>query len=96
MFTDINDKKCYNTEHHVNYTGEWDVTIKNKMCQRWDSQTPHAHMFTSAHFPDETLEDAGNYCRDPRDEGHLWCHTTDPSINWQYCDMEHCEFLFIN
>ena len=62
------------------------------MCQRWDSQEPHEHTFTNAQkFPDNTFEEISNNCRNPdqKPEGS-WCYTTDPDVEWQYCDVPKC------
>ena len=56
-------------------------------CQRWDSQTPHAHPYTDpAMFPrDATIADAANYCRNP-DGGPLpWCYVDYVNTLWMYC-----------
>ena len=42
-------------------------------------------------FPDVTLDDAANYCRNPDGEPKLWCYTTDPGTRWQYCNVPLCE-----
>ena len=42
-------------------------------------------------FPDATLDDAGNYCRNPDGEPNLWCYTTNSSSRWEYCDVPLCE-----
>merc|ERR1712107_385864 len=61
------------------YRGCQTVTRSGKICQRWDSQTPHQHS-----YPDSGLD--ANYCRN-RDGGDtIWCYTTDPAKRWEYCD----------
>ena len=61
-------------------------------CQRWDTDTPHSHWFHNAsYFPDATMDDVANYCRNP-DSGSQgpWCYTIDPSERWLYCDVPWC------
>ena len=42
-------------------------------------------------FPDATVGDAGNKCRNPRrDEVILWCYTTDNNTRWDFCDVPLC------
>ena len=75
------------------YAGKLSVTVSGKTCQRWDSQTPHVHDNTNPDwFPDNTLSDAANYCRNPGDwaEGPF-CYTTDVSQMWEVCDLPFCE-----
>ena len=37
-------------------------------------------------YPDASIEDAQNFCRNPNGRPQAWCYTTDPDINMQYCD----------
>ncbi len=69
------------------------VTIHGKSCQRWDSQTPHSHdRKNTDKFPDASLSDAANYCRNPDNEPNgPWCYTTHPYTRWQHCDVQFCE-----
>ena len=64
---------------------------------RWDSSTPHKTSNASknvALFPDATIADAQNYCRNPIYPDEIatgpWCYTTDPASNWEYCDVPLC------
>lgn len=67
-----------------NYRGQATITESGKTCQRWDSQSPHSHTYTS-------LEDQENYCRNPDNEGvGPWCYTTDPNVRWQSCYIPVC------
>ncbi|XP_045208447.2 uncharacterized protein LOC123560297 [Mercenaria mercenaria] len=89
-FTDaeINSTKdrCYTT--HSPYLGHWNKTRSGKVCQSWDSQFPHDHeVFLDSQFPDGSVVDALNYCRDPYNEGYLWCFTVD-----NVTKLEHCIF----
>lgn len=74
--------------HH--YTGRLSTTSSGRTCQRWDSQYPHPHDAGSSNssFPDGTVEDAKNYCRDPTMEGTLFCYTTDPDREWEPCNYK--------
>ena len=69
----------------IYYQGQHAVTIDGVECQPWDTQTPKSHGYTEArHFPDKTVEDAGNYCR-RMDEIWLWCYTMTTSERWDWC-----------
>ena len=73
-------------------------TVTGKECQRWDKQTPHSHVFNDAvWFPDASVEDAENYCRNPGKEqpGGPWCYTTDSSVRWEYCNVENCGISYM-
>ena len=42
-------------------------------------------------FPDVTLDDATNFCRNPDSEPNgPWCYTTDPRVRWEYCYIMFC------
>ena len=42
-------------------------------------------------FPDASLEEASNFCRNPDKEVRVWCYTVNPDVRWEYCDVEMCE-----
>ena len=70
-------------------------TTKNgKICQKWSSQSPHRHEVgkskSTSYYPDSSLVDAKNHCRDPDMTGVLWCYTTDPSTRWEQCNVDLC------
>ncbi|XP_046583593.1 uncharacterized protein LOC124290811 [Haliotis rubra] len=76
------------------YKGQTNVTVTGIPCQRWDSQSPHAHVHTNiSYFPDDKLEDAENYCRNPGLKSRPWCYTNDPAVEWQYCPIRVCDYV---
>ncbi|XP_053396296.1 uncharacterized protein LOC123555101 isoform X2 [Mercenaria mercenaria] len=88
MDAEINSSKyrCYTT--HSAYLGHWNKTWSGKVCQSWNSQFPHDHeAFLDSQFPDGSVVNAVNYCRDPYNEGYLWCFTMD-----NVTILEHCIF----
>eukprot|EP00058_Branchiostoma_floridae_P026515 XP_002612006.1 hypothetical protein BRAFLDRAFT_86965 [Branchiostoma floridae] len=66
---------------HVNRAGD-------RVCQRWDSQSPHSHPHTPQAHPDAGLEE--NFCRNPDNKERPWCYTTDAVWRWDYCDVVAC------
>lgn len=84
---------CKLTQMGKKYNGTHSTTISGKVCQRWDSSVPHNHGITDPRwFPDNSLSDAANYCRNPSDwaEGPF-CITTDPKVEWEVCDIPFCK-----
>ena len=79
------------------YKGRRTCTRLGRTCQRWDSQSPTSHIYTSAsHFPDATVSAAGKYCRDPQGGmGKPWCYIASPATSgdWDYCDVPHCSCM---
>ncbi|XP_027205608.2 tyrosine-protein kinase transmembrane receptor Ror2-like [Dermatophagoides pteronyssinus] len=72
------------------YQGTINITKHGLPCQRWDSQTPHAH--NRPPFVFEEIWNSENYCRNAGGEEPLpWCYTADPYVRWQHCDITPCE-----
>ncbi|XP_019634562.1 PREDICTED: uncharacterized protein LOC109477664 [Branchiostoma belcheri] len=61
----------------------------DRVCQRWDSQSPHPHPHTPQAHPDAGLEE--NFCRNPDNKERPWCYTTDESLTWDYCNVAECD-----
>ena len=67
------------------YAGEANTTVKGVPCQRWSDTEPHDHSFT--HVGDH------NFCRNPDGDSQVWCYTTDPEVQYQYCGVPFCPSL---
>eukprot|EP00105_Crassostrea_gigas_P034028 XP_019918176.1 PREDICTED: uncharacterized protein LOC105317207 [Crassostrea gigas] len=93
-YPNISIINCKQTGKGLEYRGTISVTIYGKTCQRWDSQTPHAHTYDKDLPGNASVHE--NYCRNPRasDETVPWCYTTDKNIRWQYCGVPYCEVDF--
>ena len=85
-------KECKVSQEGYKYQGSQAETRTGLTCQRWDTQEPHKHTNNDAqYFPDQSLEDAANFCRNPdREPGGPWCYTTDDDTRWEYCDIPWC------
>ena len=82
---------CAFTVVGTGYQGDISVTRTNVPCQRWDSQSPHSHpRFGNDRFPDGSVAQAANHCRNPDRRSRPWCYTSDPNIEWEYCDIPAC------
>ena len=46
-------------------------------------------------FPDVSVENAKNYCRNPDGARNLWCYTTDPAVTFDYCAIPMCAGLSV-
>ncbi|XP_019627216.1 PREDICTED: uncharacterized protein LOC109472084 [Branchiostoma belcheri] len=66
---------------HINRAGD-------RLCQRWDSQSPHTHPHTPQAHPDAGLEE--NFCRNPDNKDRPWCYTRNGTETWGYCDVTEC------
>ena len=88
--------ECKTTEAGTCFAGNLSTTKSGKTCQRWDTKTPvtptNSETKKAENFPDETMEAAGNKCRNPlnADTGP-WCYTADGSPRWEVCDVPMCD-----
>ncbi|XP_078700917.1 uncharacterized protein LOC144927396 [Branchiostoma floridae x Branchiostoma belcheri] len=64
------------------------ISAGGRLCQRWDSQSPHTHSHTPQAHPDAGLEE--NFCRNPDNKDRPWCYTTNPTLRWDYCNVMEC------
>ncbi|XP_019632920.1 PREDICTED: low-density lipoprotein receptor-related protein 2-like [Branchiostoma belcheri] len=82
--SDGSDEYChcyYLSDKGTSYRGRAD---RNRSCQFWTSQYPHAHNHTPEAYPSAGLE--LNYCRNPDGKDRPWCYTNNPLVRWRYCD----------
>ena len=88
--------ECKTTTVGREYMGQIAETTSGKTCQAWTATSPHDPNFdakNASNYPDASIEDARNYCRNPDldDFGGPWCYTTDPDTRWEYCDVPDCD-----
>ncbi|XP_052695909.1 plasminogen-like [Crassostrea angulata] len=79
--TGLVEDECKRSSSGYDYTGKVSVTQSGRICQAWNSQTPHSHPRTS--LPE-------NYCRNPDGEPAPWCYTTDPNKRFEICNIPYC------
>ncbi|KAK2855941.1 hypothetical protein Q5P01_004676 [Channa striata] len=81
------EEDCYEGNGST-YRGITSETVSGKKCQFWNSMFPHSHSKTTSNFPTADLK--RNLCRNPDEDRAPWCFTTDPSVRWEYCNVEKC------
>uniref|UniRef100_A0A671NM84 Plasminogen-like n=1 Tax=Sinocyclocheilus anshuiensis TaxID=1608454 RepID=A0A671NM84_9TELE len=81
-------EECYEGDGS-SYRGVMSETVSGKKCQFWTSMEPHRHSKTPQNFPKADLR--RNLCRNPDGDRAPWCYTTDPSVRWEYCNIERCD-----
>ena len=80
---------CIKLDFNLKYNGTASSTSNGLTCQRWDSQNPHKHHYNNPElFPEETIENAANYCRTPNGNVWPWCFTASPEVRSQACDID--------
>ena len=77
------------------YTGKISVTKSGFTCQSWNKQKPNKHKNNKDQlFPENSVEKAKNYCRNPDgSEEKPWCYTTESKKNgprYELCDIVKC------
>ena len=84
---------CIDSSNGAGYIGAAYRTITGYECTFWsDVLVFSAYGFLyldSVRFPDGNLDH--NLCRNPlaaRDQ--LWCYSSNPSADWEYCDIPLC------
>ena len=87
---------CKKTKKGIGYIGNIAKTESGKDCQRWDSNSPHevSTSITADKFPDSSIGEAENKCRNPDNGERPWCYTNDPNIRWEYCNVPLCDGKF--
>ena len=92
----IHFTECKITKEDKWYNGHHNVTETGHVCQAWISHYPNDHTKEPStndpdQFPDASIEDAGNYCRNPDDSKMPWCYIADPDgPPRRYCDIPMC------
>ena len=78
------------------YRGTQSTSASGKDCLFW---TWHLEDQQFASYPDDTIQDASNYCRNiGGDRNNVWCITAWWASEWEYCDVPLCsgEHQFAN
>ena len=90
----IDLKECKKTKLGIKYRGNVTSTKTGITCQVWNTQFPHLPSPWAKdirNYPDDSIAEAGNRCRNPdRETEGPWCYTTNPEIRWEYCDIPMC------
>lgn len=88
MFSEDECKKTYLGRE---YKGLLNVTINGRQCQHWNINYPH--------IKDSSYNrpcDQANYCRNfDFTNGGPWCYTADPSVRWEFCDIQYCDICML-
>mmetsp|Transcript_23513 Transcript_23513/g.58537 ORF Transcript_23513/g.58537 Transcript_23513/m.58537 type:complete len:985 (-) Transcript_23513:71-3025(-) len=77
------------TGNGADYRGIQKHTQSGRLCQGWNTQTPHVPLYNSSTDPDAGL--ISNFCRNPVQPDDrlqaptIWCYTTDAAHRWEAC-----------
>ena len=83
--------ECKTTQAGREYIGRMNTTRNGYTCRSWSLGSTCAEARDDANFPDGSIAEARNYCRNPDGKsGGPWCHTTDPNRDWDYCAVPLC------
>ena len=79
--------ECKETRIGETYAGTLSTTLHGWKCQNWYHQYPFKHDIgiRKEEFPDDSVEAAMNYCRNPNNYTYgPWCFTTNPGVLFDY------------
>lgn len=78
----------------LEYTGSISRSEIGKLCQSWSTEKPIHPIdpsITDDKFPDQSLKNAKNYCRNPNsDPKGPWCYTIDRNLINDTCGIPVC------
>ncbi|XP_077862656.1 uncharacterized protein LOC102808992 [Saccoglossus kowalevskii] len=78
--------ECFFDSRGIDYRGTANITVGGNICQKWNAQTPHSHIYTPHEYNSSGITNH-NYCRNPSESSATWCYTTDPMVRWDWCDI---------
>ncbi len=56
---------CKSTHQGTTYAGSVAQTVSGANCKAWDESSPDGSYYEPEDFPDTTIEETSNYCRNP-------------------------------
>jgi hypothetical protein len=83
--------ECFYANQSQKYAGFVHVDKENKTCHSWTNYVKHTGD-TKVNFPNNSVADAKNYCRDPKNSGKPQCYN---GINLKECDVPQCPRKFL-
>ncbi|KAK7475683.1 hypothetical protein BaRGS_00033054 [Batillaria attramentaria] len=87
--TAANPLECLQSENGLDYKGDLNFTRTGRTCLRWDAAPT---ILSADLFPDASLADAGNKCRNPI--GYVrdgpWCFINNTDADWELCVIRQC------
>ncbi|KAL0278425.1 UNVERIFIED_CONTAM: hypothetical protein PYX00_000253 [Menopon gallinae] len=88
---DCNVGECRLAGTANDYIGHLNQTRSKRSCQEWKKFTNEREVKVD-NFPDPTLDDTSNYCRNPsKTPGGPWCFTTDRGVPRDFCYVKDCD-----
>ena len=96
--------KCTWSTSGREYSGRIDMTVSGQKCVNWSRSFHKSDAFGFQYkgrwiykhdllsmFPDHSLDEAANYCRNPtRDPCGPWCYTSYADNSREYCNIPEC------
>ncbi|XP_060579826.1 uncharacterized protein LOC132736655 isoform X2 [Ruditapes philippinarum] len=79
-------QECFYANQSQKYDGFVHVDKKNNTCKPWTNYVAHTGD-TNVNFPNNSVADAKNYCRDPKNSGTPQCYN---GIDLKACDVAQC------
>ena len=78
------------TDRRYQYKGRLNKVKDGRPCVRWATH-PDGRKWPDTFFPDHSVSDAQNYCRNPdSSDGPPWCYVDNSQTSQQQCDIPEC------
>jgi apolipoprotein a len=72
------------------YRGKRHYTASGRECIPWKDIKPS---LSAASFPESTIDDAKNFCRNPQAKIKPYCYTNAQTNAIDYCNIEKCKYV---
>ena len=86
--------ECYSYGQSKYYKDDSQETDNGSLCVDWllyeaVSSNQNRDYVIDSNFPDGSVANASNFCRNPSDSERPWCFTTDDG-DWNWCNFSIC------
>ncbi|KAK6624036.1 hypothetical protein RUM44_010894 [Polyplax serrata] len=86
----LEPKTCKDVGTGSDYMGQLNETRSKRGCKPWSSVMDEVIHIND--FPDSSVKDASNFCRNPTNSiTGCWCYTDDPTVPMDLCAVNDCD-----
>lgn len=83
--------ECSSNRLGLGYVGHQSASAAGHPCIPWNHEAVPDTFKLAKLFPDGSVDDASNYCRNPDKNGNgTWCFTSAPEFPREVCNVREC------